>query len=448
MGTRKGDKALVTFAAGRWDVENGGRVDLEKSAAALRTCDNFLVEQYGSLKRRPGTQFMAPLKGFDDVLNTDDNDPFLLEADNDVNDIGFFSDGSFVIVGDFTVVNSTARNAVSFHNADGSLKAIDSPMVINSTIQGLVMIDDDPVNGWFVVVGAFSEMGGVTRKGAAAINADGTHRTSFGDPDFNVSGGQPRCVYLTADNKLLIGGSFADVGGAANTGRLTRLELDGTRDTSFVGYADGSVHRAVLQSNGKWVIAGEFFTVTGTSRRSFARLNDDGTVDTSFVLDAGTTHSAYAIAKDSSDRLYVGIEQGTISNVGGSKLHRLDADGSHDATFAPAVGDTSVNTAVFDIAVGGDGNIYFGGSYEGPVGTVPGGGFGCVTEAGVFPAGWGGGSGVVGIDAAGAGNFVYRVVKRIRNVVYVTGRFTTINGESRTRIAKVKGSDGSVHPNS
>lgn len=65
MAKRAGDKALVTFAPGLWSPEMGERVDLEKAQGALRRCDNFIVEPYGSLRRRPGMQKMAPVRGYD-----------------------------------------------------------------------------------------------------------------------------------------------------------------------------------------------------------------------------------------------------------------------------------------------------------------------------------------------------------------------------------------------
>lgn len=65
MAKRKGDGSLMTFAAGVWSPKLRGRVDLAKTSAALRTCNNFIVRQSGALRRRPGSQFINYVNGFD-----------------------------------------------------------------------------------------------------------------------------------------------------------------------------------------------------------------------------------------------------------------------------------------------------------------------------------------------------------------------------------------------
>jgi len=62
MSQARGDKALVTFTGGLWSPKLIGRVDLEKSSAALRACSNFIVRPSGALRRRPGLQLIAPAK--------------------------------------------------------------------------------------------------------------------------------------------------------------------------------------------------------------------------------------------------------------------------------------------------------------------------------------------------------------------------------------------------
>ena len=38
------------------------RVDLTKYATGLKTCRNFIVEKFGGISNRPGTQFIAEVK--------------------------------------------------------------------------------------------------------------------------------------------------------------------------------------------------------------------------------------------------------------------------------------------------------------------------------------------------------------------------------------------------
>jgi hypothetical protein len=59
MGRGRSDKAVVNFNAGEWSPLLEGRIDLEKAGSACRILENMLVETYGSVRRRPGTQFMG-----------------------------------------------------------------------------------------------------------------------------------------------------------------------------------------------------------------------------------------------------------------------------------------------------------------------------------------------------------------------------------------------------
>lgn len=56
------NKALITFTAGEWTPRLDARQDLEKAAAALRTCKNMIVNRDGGVFRRPGLKFVASVK--------------------------------------------------------------------------------------------------------------------------------------------------------------------------------------------------------------------------------------------------------------------------------------------------------------------------------------------------------------------------------------------------
>lgn len=54
--------AQPTFAAGEIGPELYGRIDLDLYELALRTCENFVVRQYGGISNRPGTKLTAETK--------------------------------------------------------------------------------------------------------------------------------------------------------------------------------------------------------------------------------------------------------------------------------------------------------------------------------------------------------------------------------------------------
>src|SRR5262249_28063719 len=98
-------------------------------------------------------------------------------------------------------------------------------------------------------------------------------------------------IAVQKDGKLVIGGSFSSVNGTPRAG-LARLNADGSLDSAFdpgsgldVGQSSlpsGVVSAMVVQPDGKVLIAGSFSGVGGVNHAGIARLQPNGSVDTSF----------------------------------------------------------------------------------------------------------------------------------------------------------------------
>lgn len=95
---------------------------------------------------------------------------------------------------------------------------------------------------------------------------------------------------------------------------------------------NGAVSAAVLQPDGKVIIAGAFTTVKGLARSRIARLNVDGSGDGSF--NAGTNLDAagaiFAVATQGDGKVLVGFYGG---------ISRLNSDGSRDTNFNASIGE-------------------------------------------------------------------------------------------------------------
>lgn len=107
------------------------------------------------------------------------------------------------------------------------------------------------------------------------------------DPTFAPTVSGP--VYATAvqpDGRILLGGAFTAVNNSSSRNHLARLFADGSLDTTFFNTGSGvggTVWCLALQTDGRIVIGGDFNSVIGTTRTRVARLNANGTVDASFV---------------------------------------------------------------------------------------------------------------------------------------------------------------------
>ena len=84
---------------------------------------------------------------------------------------------------------------------------------------------------------------------------------------------------------------------AART-RIARLNSDGSLGTSFNpgAGANNSVHSVAIQQDGKVLIGGPFTLVNGVSRNRIARLNTDGSLDSSFNPGTGADSTVNAVA--------------------------------------------------------------------------------------------------------------------------------------------------------
>ncbi len=104
------------------------------------------------------------------------------------------------------------------------------------------------------------------------------------DPNAN---GTVRAVVVQPDGKILIGGDFTTVLGVARN-RIARLNADGTLDTTFDPNADGTVFSIAVQSDGKVLAGGDFNTMGGQTRKSIARLSNDTPALSTLVVTQNT----------------------------------------------------------------------------------------------------------------------------------------------------------------
>lgn len=174
--------------------------------------------------------------------------------------------------------------------------------------------------------------------------------------------GPVRSMVVQSDGKVVIGGDFTSYNGVIRNG-IARLNEDGTLDTTFQpgdlgGLTKWRSSAIALQSDGKIVVAGSFHDQFYNVVERVVRLNSNGSLDTAFTFDPNELMpfgKIYAIAVQSDDKIIVG---GWARNSSGNIIERLNVNGTLDTTFNTEFGSEGT---VYAIAVQTDKKILVGG---------------------------------------------------------------------------------------
>jgi uncharacterized delta-60 repeat protein len=165
------------------------------------------------------------------------------------------------------------------------------------------------------------------------------------------------------DGKIVAGGVFTAVNGTPRDG-LARLNPNGSVDTTFAptGFAETNgrpVRGLGFQSNGMLIAAGRFTLGTNLTRRPLIRLNTNGVADSTFVTSFTGTGSSIRAAKVLPDDRIVAVDD---------KVYRFNPDGAADSGFVPDLltDQNGHNTAalVYTFAVQSDGKVVFAGIFS------------------------------------------------------------------------------------
>jgi len=274
-----------------------------------------------------------------------------------LNVVGIQPSGQVLLGCSFTGVVSTNLGRL---NTNG---AVDTAFTFKSddTINALAV----QTNGAMVVGGFFAEVGGAARTGLALLSGDGLL-----DPMFNpvFKGELFPSVFgmaLQKDGKIIVGGSFTNVSGVTTT-NLVRLNTDGTPDTGFkqVSFGSGQLSSAIyavaVDGQGRILAGGDFGTVNGLVRSNLVRFNRDGTVDGSFNSAAGTDAAINSIVTQTDGKVLVGGYFTLVNGTPRNFVARLNSNGTLDTTFDPGSGPDAV---VYSLAAQADGNLLVGGSF-------------------------------------------------------------------------------------
>ena len=295
-------------------------------------------------------------------------------------DIALASDGKIYIGGHAFSANGVHQRGLARLNPDGSLdssfRAQPSLEIGIDAHRIFVQPDGKIWAGWlnlyhYLETGEFdSKVNGLTGglavvgtqlDGAVLVGEgplrrytrDGTLDETFHAPA-NQHVPNDTSAVVQADGKIII---VAD-------DKIVRLHADGVLDTSFTPVAGAAEDMAIDPRSGKIYFHGVFTPANGIQRQGLARLNPDGTIDSSFApppdLKLESVGAPPQIALQPDGKLIVGSNFNT--SEGGGRLVRLNLDGSLDAVLAFDPG-VSQGWPIYQILVQPDGKILVCGDF-------------------------------------------------------------------------------------
>src|SRR5438477_1510657 len=240
------------------------------------------------------------------------------------------ADNRLLVGGGFWAISGSFQGYFARLAEDGSVDAgFGSPLPALST--GPVTSIAVQTDGKIIIAGQLS-LAGFPGHAVMRLFADGTL-----DTNFVVTTDQfffPAAVAVRLDGKVVVG--------TYETGNppITRLNADGSRDTTFAPRLGGGGLAVVVLPGERCIVGGTFGLV---------RLNNDGSTDLSFG--SGVTGNAVdgtvaAIARSSDGRLAVAGEFGSIAGVPRVRVARLTAEGKLDPSFDPGGGPDGWVSAV------------------------------------------------------------------------------------------------------
>ncbi len=278
-------------------------------------------------------------------------------ANGPVYGVAVQGDDQSVIVGDFTAFDTVPANRIArlttgglpdsnFNPGDGANEFITSAAIDS--------------NGKIVIGGGFTSFNGTTRYHLARLLQSGALDTSF-KPGFGANA-TIWATTLQPDGKILIGGEFSAYD-ATNRNAIARINTDGSLDASFApsSGANDTVFAIAGQSDGKVVIGGQFTKVNGVPQAHIARLNTDGSLDTTFNSGGGFDDNVYAIAVQADGKLVIGGAFASYNLAQANGIVRINSDGSYDPTLDVGTG---VDSTVYAVSLQSDGGILIGGRFN------------------------------------------------------------------------------------
>ena len=282
-------------------------------------------------------------------------------------------DGRLLVGGNFTAFNGTAHGGIVRLEPDGRVDTNFTAAGVGGDREVYTVMPQ--TDGKIVVGGWFTHFNGEARTNIVRLEADGSIDSGFNaDFDSIDPNGWVWPMIQLPGGKLLVGGYFGEVNGELGHNNLVRLNTNGTIDPTFdTGTGpDNKTSALTLQPDGKILVGGAYGYFNGVFRGGIARIHTNGALDMSFKPGTAIQDSyggVDAIAVQPDGRILIGGAFSAFDGVPRPNLARLNADGTLDTTFVPAALPWLSENWVYGLELQSDGKVIIGACPPGGWGT-------------------------------------------------------------------------------
>lgn len=359
---------------------------------------------------------------FDDGLNGDG-------FDNPVRTLSLQSDNKLIVGGDYLNLNGISAPCLSRLESDGT---IDNSFNIGTGFKGKVYDSYIQNDGKIIIAGSFTVFNGSNTGRLIRLNEDGSHDTTL-NTSIGATDGIIYKISLQPDGKIIIVGSFTKYNNTT-VNRIARILPNGSLDTSFLTGKGSAVNitNAEVLANGKIILSGNFTEFNGFSTNKIVRLNQDGSIDASFNIGTGFNNDVNAMLQQPDGKIILGGKFTSYNGNTANRIIRINEDGTPDTDFLSGTGFSA--DAVQTIKMDSFGNIMVGGSFKGSYDNKEVNRVAFLNSNGTLKTDFDIGSG------PGSAS-VFAFANASDGSWYIGGSFSVFDGQNQGRLAKVN-SDG------
>jgi uncharacterized delta-60 repeat protein len=284
------------------------------------------------------------------VFNTDGtfDSTFHANAGTGFNGIAYAvkvqSDGKIIVGGNFSSYNSTGSQRIIRLNSNGTIDAT-SPLtgVLGGSVLAMCITSTNKI----VAVG---DVTATSVNDAFRLNSnftlDGTFSSGAG-----FSAGNPATIVETNSGKYVIGGSFFSYDGNLSYA-IVRINSNGSYDATFnnLGFNSG-IDQLAYNSKGQFIAVGNFTDYGGNPCSFVVALDGNGNFDNDIDFGTGFDTQPFCVSVMSNDKILLGGFFLTYQGQSYPRIIRLNDQGSIDTSWVVGTGfdayviDLGINTA-------------------------------------------------------------------------------------------------------